>query len=129
MATSKRLQISSDGVPDGLTSAMPHDETTNKVHDVIYQNKTGKTMIVIIQGELDIKAAGDSAALFAFADNVDGGTVQVGQMSVDDTDVVTSNLNFLNTITFLVPPNFFYQVQASVSATGTATIDSWMEYY
>jgi hypothetical protein len=78
---------------------------TGRVANVIYQNKTGNTMFVLIssQGSLAVKCDAVNASTIVLQTSVSGGAVDQLPMM------------------FIVPVSYFYQV--------TATPTSWTEYF
>ena len=90
--------------------------------DAVVQNTSGKVKIVTVTAILDSPAATDSAQIEAKIGNINPPTTVAASNKVNGTDnVVTTSL------TFVVPPNFFYVVEETVVTSGVVTLVEWTE--
>lgn len=91
----------------------------------IYQNTSGKLLIVVASIALDTVAATDTAKCTALNDTVTPPVSEDGQ--------IESNLGAVGQtetlqIIILVPSGNYYEITSTVTGTGTATLIKWTEY-
>ncbi len=102
-----------DDAVSGFTTQ--HDETANRVQGTVYQNTTGKTMMVTVTGQTPNPLSG----FFAKTDSSNPPTLVVAAFVP-----AGNNLTSYVSITFMVLNNNYYSVQGADTA-----IYRWMEWY
>ena len=102
------------------------NQTPNRVFNTVYQNLTGRPIIVMASGSLDVPVAGTGTNVVAY----------VGPTNILTTDNIVAQEKTLDsqfigglmyTITFIVPPNFYYKIQSYVDGSCTLNLDRWLE--
>lgn len=105
----------------------------------IYQNTSGRNRIVYVSLYFAVEAASAGATIFGSS----AASVQVGSSSPGDT-IAAASLNLVNvdsssgvvgaltkqeTLTFVVPDNYYYRINVSSSGDGDApTLTYWIEW-
>jgi len=129
----KPVVVSSDNVPDNsittdkLVDASVTDEKLGltgiygsnlgsafsglfeRVPNTVYQNTTGKMLMVIADIECEISASGGDCGGTVYCDDIDGDTNIIFNVG-SETGFINEASTFDFPIMFIVPPGFFYQV-------------------
>lgn len=122
----------SDGTPYTASgfNPIPHDVTNSRVTGTIYQNTTGKTMLLVISLELATLLAGEQAGANLLTGPSSPPTIQTDSVFISTTNAVFDG--FLDGNMFaVIPPNWYYRVEDTSSSTAPVplAIINWHEAY
>lgn len=94
------------------------DQTANRNLNTVYKNTSGKTMLV--ETTVTLNTTGTSLIVTIYVDNIDGNSVINGDITQDINTGINDHF-----ITFVVPNNYFYQINAP--QVPQITLSSWFE--
>lgn len=101
--------------------------TGSRALDTVYQNTSGKFMHVDVTLICRINAAGVEYAWGNVYIDDDNPPVvpsqKLGYYSLTNNQIG----NQMVPVTFIVPPNYYYEIEVDVSANGVVTIAEWSE--
>lgn len=101
------------------------DVKASRTKNTTYQNTNpNRTLLCIISVETTNVNTG-SAQMYGLVENVSPPTVKKSSSSTR-TNCIES-VYFMGTLTFLVPPNHYYQLQEVKIGTASSSISAWTE--
>lgn len=124
------LAVTTDKLADSAITSAKQALTGSKSQparllDTIYQNLTGKLILVVVAVELTTPLNTDSALVQALNDTVTPPVVEVDSV---DLAVGVAALHLILKCVFIVPNNSYYEMKSTLVGTGTATLKTWTEY-
>ena len=140
MAPDTPKVISSDGIPpnsinteqliDNSVTSSKQSLTGSKSQPIraigtVYQNTSGKLLIVVASIALDTVASTDTAKATALNDTV---TPPVSEDGEIESSLGAAGQTETLQIIMLVPNGNYYEITKTVTGTGTATLVKWIEY-
>jgi len=107
----------------GLTQ---HDETANRALNTEYQNTTGKVMFVTVVIKFSGATSTDLCEVNGFVYPTAGSAEFVAKQSAYYGN---TTYDLYVTLTLVVPPGYYYKIDAVPRGGSTASIYKWHEYY
>jgi len=116
--------------PATAFAPVPHDVAASRAIDgTVYQNTTGKTMVVVVNVRFDIDlVAGGDATIVANTDTMSPPNLAVAQVGTH-TQAGGTLLTQYEALTFVVPDNYYYSITSIVNGANAAVLFFWVEYY
>lgn len=108
--------------PPPVVGSTPLDREFN----TIYQNTSGKLMLVVISAFIIPDANNILRSITSKVDSFSPPTTNVAQTQIESSSAVDQEPEY--TFCFLVPPDFFYVVEAATDINFGARKTAWTEY-
>lgn len=109
----------------GIRALCQNGNANTPPNNTIYQNTSGKLMICSIA--LSTSTGGFIAG--AFCDSQAYPTTKVAGCSQVGASGMSTSARYTDSMTFVVPPNYYYGVSVSWGNTGVPGIEAWSEWY
>jgi hypothetical protein len=101
------------------------------IDGTVYQNTSGKIMVVTISVQTDIPVSSTNAGAFisVYCDANAAPVLIIAETGrVITTTPSTARLGDVFTVTFIVNSNYYYKAVSTTANGGTITKDKWTEY-
>ena len=99
--------------------------TSSRAFNTVYQNLTGRPIIVIVSASYHTTSDGDGADANAVIGPTSSPTQDVADIGLPSDGLIPNGI-FLPLI-FVVPAGFYYEVIANIGGTGAIDITHWIE--
>lgn len=108
--------------------AVPTDVTASRAVNNIYQNTTGRPLLVLIRGTLVINNVIGAVALGLFSIGLTSPPLNlVGHIGLFTNAAAPNGLGIYGMVVCIVPVNNYYQFLDNSNANGTLTLTGWWE--
>lgn len=101
--------------------------TGSRALNTIYQNTTGRPILVIVSCYATRFNDGEKASFWAYSENVTPPTVVVGGAGLSFTAGVETLEALLDCLVFAVPNGDYYKVDDDKSGAATVILQTWTE--
>jgi hypothetical protein len=99
--------------------------TTQRAFNTVYQNLTGRPIMVIVNASYQTITAGDGADANAVIGPTDSPTFDEVDIGLPSDSLIPNGI-FLPLV-FIVPAGYYYKVIANIAGSGQINITHWIE--
>ncbi|AEA48064.1 hypothetical protein [Archaeoglobus veneficus] len=110
-----------------IPSPTPIDQTANRALNTVYQNTSGKHLLVITTISFNVESSSDYAQAIGYISSDNVTYVEMSFARFADIDYNSYIWTGGGTIVMVVPPNYYYKVAAGASYGSSVSLRKWWE--